>query len=333
MESVKVSSFFRKSSFTFLLFSVLFSLSGKGQTSGEIQNTVYKNVVSAYQFLIEQEVILNKITLDVPELKPQVDKTRTAFNSSFGVASTNIKQYFTKFFGDKEFLAIEKQLIDKKENRLGKQAFTSETAKGSLEEINKKTKHTVNFSPLPTVLNFQYLDNPQKEFINGYTTVYETKTPENMGNAVWQVNIPISWIPSEGQHKFVREYGELKQSIDLLMELNPLEINDKVYKKSLNNLFSKEQFESMVPDNGRLILSKNFDFKGKKGGLLEVEILTQKADVKVKVRIAQYMFVKGSSMYVVQGSIATNQEDRNLDKDMNKFLPLFELVARSVVIK
>jgi hypothetical protein len=68
------------------------------------------------------------------------------------------------------------------------------------------------------------------------------------------------------------------------------------------------------------------------GGMLEIEQTTSRLDFKMKMRMVQFMFIRGSKIYTLTGTVSSANMGDDLAIEMEKYLPLFRLVANSIVV-
>ena len=48
--------------------------------------------------------------------------------------------------------------------------------------------------------------------------------------------------------------------------------------------------------------------------------------------MVQFMFFRNNMIYVLQGTVGSDNMDRDLSLEMTKYLPLYRLVANSIVV-
>ena len=68
------------------------------------------------------------------------------------------------------------------------------------------------------------------------------------------------------------------------------------------------------------------------GGMLEMEQTVSRLDFKMKMRMVQFMFIRGSKIYTLTGTVSSANMGDDLAIEMEKYLPLFRLVANSIVV-
>jgi hypothetical protein len=71
---------------------------------------------------------------------------------------------------------------------------------------------------------------------------------------------------------------------------------------------------------------------GNIGGMVEFQLTIERLDTKIQIRMVQFMFFRNNMLYVLQGTVASDHMDRDLSFEMKKYLPLYRLVANSIVV-
>jgi uncharacterized pyridoxamine 5'-phosphate oxidase family protein len=68
------------------------------------------------------------------------------------------------------------------------------------------------------------------------------------------------------------------------------------------------------------------------GGMIENEQTVERLDFKMKIRMVQFMFIRGDKWYFLQCSVGSEKTDTDLSLVMKKYLPLYRLVANTIVV-
>ena len=106
----------------------------------------------------------------------------------------------------------------------------------------------------------------------------------------------------------------------------------KISDKEISELFTEKEMRSIVPATGTFFSFTKMTFDNNKGGMLEFEQTIEQLDQTVFIRMVQFIFVKGTKMYVLQGSVGSLDKEVNLALEMRVVLPLYKLIANSIVI-
>lgn len=114
----------------------------------------------------------------------------------------------------------------------------------------------------------------------------------------------------------------------------PLPKGYKITKEELNDLFTEKEMKDMVPDGGKFISFTKMTLDNNIGGMIEYEQTMERLDFKIKIRIrmVQFMFIRGNKMYMLQGTVGSEKTDTDLSLEMKKYLLLYKLVANTIVV-
>jgi hypothetical protein len=66
--------------------------------------------------------------------------------------------------------------------------------------------------------------------------------------------------------------------------------------------------------------------------MVELQMTIERLDTKIQIRMVQFMFFRNNMIYVLQGTVGSDNMDRDLSLEMTKYLPLYRLVANSIVV-
>ncbi len=65
--------------------------------------------------------------------------------------------------------------------------------------------------------------------------------------------------------------------------------------------------------------------------MIEYDLTMKRLDFKIKLRMLQFMFIKGNKMYMLQFTVASEKTDTDLNIEMKKYLPFYRLVANAII--
>lgn len=260
-----------------------------------------------------------------------------SFNSTFGKSKEGMKKYLSEYLGQNEFKDCEDKSISEMKKMLGNQSFTEEIATNFISEVESRAKGNIASTVLETLLSFQFFDRPQDELTSGFTTTFKTKGHLKSKNTDWQIKVPKSWKPEEADkpniiQKFTSDYGSGNQSIMLMVIEMPLPKGYKITKEELNDLFTEKEMKDMVPDGGKFISFTNMTLDNNIGGMIDYEQTMERLDFKLKIRMVQFMFIRGNKMYILQGTVGSEKADTDFTLEMKKYLTLYKLVANTIVV-
>ena len=236
-----------------------------------------------------------------------------------------------------EFYRVEHELKKELERIQADQVYTTEIVQDFIKQVLSRAKGNIPSPILETLLSFQYIDNPEKEFLAGFTTTFKTKGHLKAKNTDWQLKVPQSWLAEEGnrpniiQH-FKSEYGSGNQGMLLMVKQIPLQDGIPYSKKEINDFFSVEAAKEMIPEEGKFISYSKTVIDRLTAGMLEFESIYEGVETKVKIRMVEFIFIVEDKMYFFQASVSSADLSEDLSIPMKKFLPLYKLVANSIVV-
>jgi len=313
-----------------ILTIVLISTTLFGQTKQE-------RVITAYSYLKGQEYSLNLIKDKFPELVPSIIMVEANFDSAFGAAKERIKNYLSQFLSESEFKENDKKLISELSKVMNKQALTKEASINFIAEVENRAKGNIQSPILETLLSYQYSEKPQDELLKGFTMTFKTTGHLKSKNTNWQIKVPKSWRAQEADdpniiQKFISDYGNGDPTLMLMVQEMALPEGYKITKEELNDFFTEKGMRAMVPAGGKFISFTRMSLDNNKGGMVELEQVGGGPDFKVKIRMVQFMFVRDNKMYILQGTVFSKKIDTDLTLDMEKYLPLYKLVANTIAL-
>lgn len=308
-----------------------------GQTTDNFKKPKYKRVSEAYGYLTGQEYSLNFIKKEFPHFEMNILKAQMSFNSTFGKSKEGMRVFLVEFLGQNEFKEYEDKLINEMKKLLGNQTFTEKIASNFISEVENRAKGNIATPVLETLLAFQFYDRPQDELTSGFTTIFKTKGHPKSKNTDWQIEVPKSWKAEEADRpniiqKFTSDYGSGNQSIMLMVNEIPFPSGYKMTKVELDNFFTEKEMKDVVPDDGKFIAFTKMTLDSNIGGMIEYEQTMERLDFTIKIRMVQFMFIRDNKMYMLQGMVGSGKADTDLSLEMKKYLPLYKLIANTIVI-
>jgi len=318
-----------------LAFTILIFLICKVSLSQTNNNrTKESRILEAYGYLKGQEYQLNKIREQHSNLSISVLQTELKFKVSFGIAIIEIQRYLKNLLADK-FSNMDLEYHEQVVKIFGSQKMSSDEALTFLDEVKTRSKGNIPSPILETLLHFNYINNPSKEFSAGYVKTFRTKGHPKAKGTDWQIKVPLSWSQKEGDRPniiqmFQSEYGDGNESISIMVQELPKDLG--LSKSDLNEIFLEENMKVFVPKNAKYLSSKKLILDNYNGGVLEMEIQMQRLDIMIKMRVLQFMLIKKDKLFMLMAGTGSPIVDLNLSKEMEKYRPLFNQVANSIVV-
>ena len=319
------------------MYLFFFSTINFAQENEIIKREKHIRAAEAYGYIVGFEITFEKITTDFPELQREILDTKHLFQSTFSNVKTNSKLYLETFFGKNEFLEFEKKNLEEFKSNLDSKNFDQKEVLNYLADIKSKARGKILSPILENLLSFQYFNNPEKEFLSGFIKTFKTKDHIKSKNTDWNINLPKSWLSLEADRpniiqKFISDMGNGNESVMLTVKDLDFPKNYKLTKEDYDEIFNENTLKEMIPEGGKFKSFKNMTFDGIKGAMLESEQSIQRLDLLIKTKNIQYVFIFKNKLYSISCTVATTNENDNLEKISQKFKPLFTLIANSIVI-
>jgi hypothetical protein len=295
----------------------------------------YIRASEAYGFVLGQEFTLNKIKYNFPQYVAELQRVELLFNVCFGRSKKKIIVYLKEYLGDENFEKYDSELKSKSLEMLETLKLEAEIIEAFIIEVENRSKGNIPSPILETLLSFQFSDYPEDEFNYGFTKTYKTFGHTKSKGTDWQLKVPISWISQEAERpniiwKFTSDYGSGLQNITMMVK----EVSDNhiLTNEEISFFLTTDGLKIMVPDGARYISSSVTTIDNLKSGVIECEQVIQNIDFSIKIRMLQFVFIYKNKIYSVGCTTSALSETINLDAEMKKYLPLFKLVANSIVV-
>lgn len=288
----------------------------------------------AYGFLKSQEYTLTNILKEVPELNLELIKAKSLFNSNFGIARVNIDSYLQEQFGSK-IDKFQEETSQKLIQLLSGQVINKQTARAFLTEVENRSNGTISTPILETLLSFQYKDSPEREFQSNHVYNYNTKGHVKSKGTDWTIKVPKSWYKREGDRPniiqtFISDYGSGSEMMLLIVKDLGFKKGQSLSKKEELDMFSEANIKAQLSSDSKFVYWKRMVLDNYNGVMYITEDKVERLDLKIKIRMLQYNFHRAGKVYFLQ-CLISGQENDDLETQMSKFLPLFRLVANSIV--
>jgi hypothetical protein len=314
-----------------LVFVCSLYLSGFAQPKKETHNLLSE----AYGFIRGQEYALDKIRSKYPALETEVKKSELAFSLSFGRAKDIITTKMKEMLGE-EFQRFDRELIQQFGSYIISQDFTEEYSINFIKSVHERSKGGIHSPVLETLLTYQFLDFPAKEFTSGYTYAYSTRGHYKNKGVDINAKIPTSWEKAEGDrpnviHKFVSENGKGKEVIMFMVKDLGLPADQKLSVAEVNEFFTEGTLKEVVPQGGEFISAKRIVIDNHTGGQIIFKLTAQRIDQTITTQAIHYITLYNNKLVFLQCMVAAKPGE-SLNDRFNLFLPLFRQVANSIVL-
>ncbi len=329
----------KKNSVLLVIFITLQTVILSAQSQASLRTPKFQRVETAYAYIMQTENYFKLLYASHPKLQSEIEKSKALFSSSYGIAKVNMKQYLIDFYGKEKFQIFENgfsDILNENLSDLLSDMSTEHAAYQIIELINKRSNGDVPPETLRTILHFQFLEKPLLEFTKGYTYTFKTKNHQKSKGTDWQLNIPYSWLAEEGNRpniiqKFTSDVGDGFQMIMLMVYDLPSEYKN-LTEDEIDQQFDETDFESILPEDATLLSFNKITIEGCKGGMLIFEKTGERLDIKMEMQICLFFFVKDRQNYQIMCTVSSDDNNKDLTKEMEKFLLLFKSVANTIVL-
>ncbi len=327
----------KNKSFLHLILIIFFSIPVFSQITDNVKKPKIERVSQSFGYLTGQEYSLNYLKNEFPQLENNVLIAEMAFKSTFGKSKSGMEDYLSNYLGDDKLKDFNDNLIAEFEKKMNNQTLTEEIANNFIKDIENRAKGSISSPILETLLSFQYADSPHRELLAGFTTTFKTKGHAKSKNTDWQIRVPKSWRAKEGDRpniiqSFTDDFGDGLNNIMLMVKDMPVSKGTKLSDKEKEEFFSEKEIKTTLPKEAKFISFSNMTLDSNIGGMLQVEQIVSRLDYKFKMRVVQFMFIRGFKIYMLMATVSSSNIEDDLAVKMEKYMPLFRLVANSIVV-
>ncbi|PXY46916.1 hypothetical protein [Flavobacterium hydrophilum] len=287
-------------------------------------NSKVSFAIETYAFLKGQNTALQKIAVQFPQLKPNVTVAEKNLKTVFGRAEKNLKQFLKEELNHKQYNSLQNYLDSLLHHQFPNQIEKEKYAHDFLLKVQERSNNINNEMLSKGILSFKYHDAPHQEITDGHVDFFTTENHPKAEETSLTIPIPKSWLAEEAEmpqtiQQFTSYYGNGNEKILIVVYDLPEELQGiKLTEKSI---------ASILPPNTKLFRSEAVTIDGLPALMIEVEESLQYHKDSMKVRMLQFMLVQNQKLYCLQGSIGPEEAHEDLELQIEKFEPLFRLIA------
>ena len=181
-----------------IMFSALLFITSFLVCSNRTQATsspLHIDLTLSLGFIVAQQLSLEIITDNYPSLSPRVEFAHYKFNTSFGAAETNMRMALKDIHGDnyREVMSTIERSVRTKLRDMESNQISREMAVSYLDVIEARAEGAIVSPIFETLLHYQFMDNPAKEFVRGFREPYRTAGHPKSKGLDFQLEVPQSW--------------------------------------------------------------------------------------------------------------------------------------------
>ncbi len=305
-----------------------------------IKEPRWKQVSLAHGFVLGQQASLELINKKFPDLKKDVKEAWFAFNSTaLGESVKSVEEELSKKLGDK-WPEYKKEMTAQMDSLVDGQELTRQQAVAFLHEVHQRATGAVPKSILATLLSAhpRFSKQPELEMSNGWKHTFRTKGHPKAKGVNFSISFPASWSKREGHRPnviqlFRNSAGHGPIMCNLLVKDLPLPAGYKLTTEELKELFQPNELKGMIPDGGTFIDAKEMILEGLPAGMIIHDQIQERLELKLAMRMTQFVTVYESSMIFIQFIVAEMPDSTDTLDDLQKqFLPTFKAVANTFIL-
>lgn len=317
----------------YLLLGILLSLE---LNAIKFTKPLMMDISRTYGYVTSQILIAEKLKKKYPSKKYELNKAQIEFDLKFKSSMENIK----KSFGDKEWTKYQKIMDPKLNEQVNTLNLDSSYKNGFANEITQRTKGNIESPVIETLLMFnpKYQKSPTLEFGDGFKKRLYSKDNSKSKGLDFHIDIPQSWKVKKGkrpntlwlstyQNGYLDENNS-QVSLGVIVKSLPEKI-DSITKQEAQEFCNEALKDTPIKECLKTTLENLPAIYARNTMTLE------RLRFKTTMEVANYFIFYKDRMILLQG-IVNNTNDsltqNQLNKKFNKYLPLFDQIANSLVI-
>ena len=320
------------------------------------KNPLYVDLGKTLGFIVGQRTSLHHISNEYPALSPHAIKAEHEFKITFGVAEKNIENLLKEMLKD-EYPRYIATIKDEIKSTFNLQQINQDIAAQFLDEVELRAKGKIPSPMLETLLHYQFEERPVEELIHGFKTIYRTNGHPKAKGLDVQIEYPKSWSLREGKRpniiQFFRSNNGRGSAFTLILikdlideaqgELTPRDIqilNTLEGSRELaSEMFSEKNLREIAKDTGMLnirsISTKRMVLDNWPGAMLEFTGDQRRLDIAMTMYNRMYIVLYKNYTIFLQCQVfkLPDETEETLKTKTTRFMPLFDLMANSLVIQ
>lgn len=289
----------------------------------------------AYGFVLGQNLSLDRISREYPDLAREALLAKLAFERTFGDIHGQLNSKFIEFMGEEKFRDYRAQLAGQLKEMNRQQKITRAIAESFLEEVRKRSQGEIYSPTLEYLLAIRYGNNPVLEYANGFRQRFHTDGEGKSLGVVIQMQLPKSWQEQAGNRPhIVRKWkSEAGTGMELIMLQVRATQGVSITRADVAEMMQPGEIASLVPDGGSLKDYGMVSVEGLPGYFMDFDLLMERAGMAVYQKMRQYTFFYHDRMVAVQCSAGALESDHeSVETQFEKIKPLCAQVFNSVVL-
>lgn len=294
-----------------------------------------KGLSQTYGFLVGQELSLQRVAQDVPELAGEVELARRQFNSTFPQSLPKVEAMFRRALNEKDFGKNKAMLEAFIRESLGSARLTRSQGQQFLRQVIQRSMADIDSPVLEYLLAVQYADYPVGEFTDGFRQRYETTGQGKAQGIRLRLQLPRSWAGKDGERphivqKWQSENGTGQEMIVLTVG-DPQELNPT--REELADFIRSREVRAAVPEGATYVDAGIFTIEQRPGYWIRMTMRQERAGLSMSQEVQQYQFFyQGKPVMLSCSAVAVQQDAEAATDAMKRLLPLCQQVLNSLVL-
>lgn|GEM_PF-1321276 len=301
----------------------------------ELTKPLVIDISRTYGYVTAQTLVAEKLKKKYPSKKHELNKAQIEFDLKFKSSIENMKKAFGK-----EWNSYEKMMKPKLIEQVNTLNLDSSYKNGFANELIQRIKGNIESPVIETLLMFNptYQKYPTKEFRDGFKKRLFSKDNPKAKGVDFHIDIPQSWKVKSGkrpntlwllsyQNGYLNEDNS-QVSLGVTVRKLPEKINTISQQKAqefCNELLKgtpiKECLKTTL-ENLPAIYARN-------------TMTLERLRFKTTMEVANYFIFYNDKAIFLQGMVSNINDTlshQQLNKKFDKYLPLFDQIANSLVI-
>ena len=329
-----------KTIFTLYAAALLLAISSAiAQEVVDTKEPRWKQLSQAYGFVLSQQLALELIEKQFPDLEISVKEAWFAFNSTaLGESMEGVEAELSDKVGEK-WPEYKKTMAAQMDELVGKQQLSRQQAVDFLAEVKKRSKGDLPGAIRSYLLsaNPRYSKNQAFEIGDGWKQTFRTMGHAKAKGIDVSISVPASWTKREGNRPNVVQFfrsgaGHGPLMCSLVIKTLPLPAGYKPTKAELKELVQPEELKGTIPDGAKFIDAKEMVLDGSPAGMIVFEQTQQRLDFKLRTRVTGFTVVHGHAMVSLDFMFTEMPDSGQTFEELQKrFMPTIKAISNTYV--
>jgi len=289
----------------------------------------------AYGFILGQELSLERIRKEYPELSASVMLVKAQFDSSFPSIKSKLRDQLVHALGNKLFDKTDKELKKQFKTNLGNQIITKDIAQEFLQQVKERAEGKIDSPVIEYMLSVNYLSFPTGEFAKNYRQRFNSEGHAKAQGIKLTLQLPKSWKAKEGERPHIVQKWISQNGTGLEMIL--LDIRDAEgytpTDSDVEAIASSGEIKDMLPAGATYLESGIFSLEMRKGLWFEMTMAQERAGIELYQRSRMHqLFFRGKAIGLMCSASDSIEDKAKIDEAFKRIKPLCQQVLNSLVL-